>query len=234
MLLRILAEQKNRRAEVVVVNRLVGIQGDGFGVIVERLGHRAVMAVVIGEVVPDRGFAGVNFARQLQLRYRALLLMDVIEKTRVGNAGPDVIGVLLEKGFRSLCARAQSVQGCAGSRLRAKRRALGGEVLIVADPFVHLRLRHVVSRPSTGDIRFSTGSLGFGAAGAALVRLREQVRGRPRVDSWRSARSTRPREDCSRAEIISSAAAKSSGKRKATGQNKTPCRLGEPAGRALK
>jgi len=51
---RVLAEKTNHGREILVIHRLRRIQFDGFGVIHEGVGDRAMFAVIVGELVPHR------------------------------------------------------------------------------------------------------------------------------------------------------------------------------------
>src|SRR2546427_747525 len=140
MLHGVLAEKKDRRAEVVIVNRFVGVQLNGLRVIIKRLGHRTVVAVIVGEIVPDRRVRRIQRARLFQLIEFAVLVADIAEKNRISDADAGVFGMPRDEIIVGLADRlealADAIVQCGGGDTRA----LGDKFLVLANPFVHLGL----------------------------------------------------------------------------------------------
>jgi hypothetical protein len=140
----VLAEQIDGGAKVVVVDRLLRVQFDGFGVVLEGLLHRPGMAVEIGEVVVHRGVFGVQGERLFPLLPRALIVLEVAQETAIGHARAGVIGMAREEIIVGLADWVEAVANAPLQVGARHARAAGRRRLVVFDPLVHLGLGRVV------------------------------------------------------------------------------------------
>ena len=63
------------------------------------------MRVNVCEIVPCRRIFWIEFACFLPLFYSAVLVMDVVEKTAIGEARLGVVRMFLQKTFVGFCYR---------------------------------------------------------------------------------------------------------------------------------
>ena len=140
----VLAKEENRRGEILVINRLPGVQLDGFGVIFKGLFHRTAVAIVVRQIVPRGGIFRVQFAGLFPMFHPALFVVGLVEETAVGQVSAGVFRVPSQEILVSLADGFKPMLDASAQRGAGQTRALFAESCFVADPFVHFLLRGVV------------------------------------------------------------------------------------------
>jgi hypothetical protein len=114
-----------------------------------------VLAVIVGEVVPDGGIFRVKLLGVFVLQVRALLVAGVVEETAVGEEAVRAFGMALEK---ILIRAAHLVEARLDARVQrrgGRRRLVGvGLRIIFAEPAVHVVLRGVVGQHHLAQFLF--------------------------------------------------------------------------------
>ena len=187
---RVFAVEINGRGKILVIDRLGGIEADGFGVAGEGVGQFAVVAVVIRELVPDGGIFWVELFGIFILHLRAFFIAGVVQKTAVGEEAARAVGMIAEEGV-VVALHCVEPEVDAGVEQREGVRVGAGN-LVGVDPGVDFVERRVVADHQVAEVAFggivgiTNGQGHAGVFGDEVAHCDRLVRGQQRAQKSES------------------------------------------------